>query len=446
MTIFKQETKKVIPEIKISPMHPGQLVIFNNLRKYNVICCGRRFGKTEFLKRMTIKHILAGKKIGWFSATHKIMLPVYRWMCQTLHPIIATKNQQQKIIYFKNGAELEFWSMDNNEDVGRSRPYHEVIIDEAGLIKGLMQTFESAIMMCLADYDGGATFAGTPKGMNGFHDAFLLGKSKYEPEWASFTAGSYANPYLKPAVIDKIKRGMSEDLIRQEIMAEFLDDSGSVFRNVSLVSTAEPIKSGIEGHSYVMGVDPARVNDFFVVTIIDKIEKKQVFLDIHPGMESIPAIERVKEICLLFKPEIIHVETNQTRIIYEQLRDSGYPVMECFTVNENKRQMVDSLAFAMEKQNIELLDDNTQRSELMSYEGTRSKSNNMIFGAPAGKHDDTVSALMLAYYFVKQNDFSALDRLYGGEHRFLTEEEKKEKAWRELCRECGVDKDEDFLF
>ena len=443
--MFQHENKRAIPEIKISAMHPGQLEIFNNLRQFNVICCGRRFGKTELLKRMTIRNIAKGKKIGWFSATHKIMLPVYRSMTQLLHPIIETRNQQQKIIYFKNGAELEFWSMDNNEDVGRSRPYHEVIIDEAGLIKGLMQTFESAIMLCLADYDGGATFAGTPKGMNGFHDAFLLGKSKYEPDWASFTASTYANPYLKPSVIDRLKRGMSEDYQQQEIWAKFLDDSGSVFRNVSLVSTEEPLKVGIDGHSYIMGVDPGRVNDFFVITLLDKIEKAQVFKDRHTGMETKACIQRIKEVCLLFHPEIIHIETNQTRTIYEQLRDEGYPVVECFTINANKHQMVDALKYALETQQLKLLNDNNQISELMSYEVTKTPSGNMVFGAPAGKHDDDISALMMAYYFVKQQDFSALDRLYGGEHRFLTDEEKADKAWKDLCNDCGVGDNDDFL-
>lgn len=435
-------------EYKVQRLHPAQQNIVDNKTRYSTLVCGRRFGKTELCIRLALKKILDGGNVGWFAPNYKILNPVYNYFVNNFGSIIQTKNAQNHYIRFKNGAELDFWSLDTNDDAGRSRFYDLAIIDEAGMVGKLWSIWEAAIRPTLIDRKGEALFAGTPKGMTGFHKAYQLGIDPAKPKWSSFTGSTYANPYLDPEEIEEMVEGMSEDLYRQEVLAEFLDDSGSVFKNVSLVSTEEEIEAGLEGHDYIMGIDPARVNDFFVATVMDKREKRQVYLDRFKGKETKECLIRMRHLYNRFKPELIHIETNQNRSLYELMRDEGMPTKELFTTNKNKQEMIDALALSIEMQEVKLLNNNVQISELMAYNVERSeKSMNMKFGAPSGQHDDTVMALAMAHWFVKTSDMTFLERAHGGIQVCTPEEREylnRADAWDRHVREMEQLRDYEY--
>jgi len=50
-------------------------------------------------------------------------------------------------------------------------------------------------------------------------------------------------------------KALPERVFRQEIMAEFIDDAGGVFRRVMEAATAMAQDEATAGKSYVMGVD-----------------------------------------------------------------------------------------------------------------------------------------------------------------------------------------------
>jgi hypothetical protein len=54
--------------------HAGQRRIIAEARRFNFICCGRRFGKTVFGNDRLIGPALEGYPVAWASPTHK-MLP-----------------------------------------------------------------------------------------------------------------------------------------------------------------------------------------------------------------------------------------------------------------------------------------------------------------------------------------------------------------------------------
>lgn len=433
-----KEKKKFI----LQKLHIGQQYIYEHMKRFTVLACGRRFGKTEFCIYIVIKILLKGGRVGWVAPTYKLITAVYYFIANYFEGEIDRKNEQHHYIYLKNGGQIEFWSIDNNEDVGRSKWYNLVVIDEAGMIKNLWKIWQSAIKLTLMDYQGSAIFAGTPKGRNGFYKAFVLGSNNNKKDWVSFSAKTGANPFIKPDEIESMMEDMSQELIEQEIEAKFLDDSGSVFKNVSVVSTEEMLDAGLEGHKYIMAIDPARVNDFFVISIMDKESKTQVYMDRFQGLDIKPSYERVKTVYELFKPELIAIETNQYRGLYELLRDDGLPVTEVITTNELKHAMIDALALAIQLNQIKLLDNNIQRSELMAYEVERLDSGRMRFGAPVGYHDDTVVSLSINHWYVKQQDYSALDRIYG----VKDEKDKQlsaEETWERLKMKYNVKNDDD---
>ena len=57
-------------------LHAAQRQVLAGAGKRNVLCCGRRWGKSLFVCGRLIetpgKGLLAGRSVGWFTATNKI--------------------------------------------------------------------------------------------------------------------------------------------------------------------------------------------------------------------------------------------------------------------------------------------------------------------------------------------------------------------------------------
>jgi hypothetical protein len=100
-----------------------------------------------------------------------------------------------------------------------------------------------------------------------------------------------------------------------------------------------------------------------------------------------------------WRPVTILAESNSIGTpIIEQLQRDGLPVQPFVTSNASKAQIIEGLALALERAQIDLLDDATQTMELESYEMTRTATGMPKYGAPSGLHDDTVIALALSYH------------------------------------------------
>ena len=70
--------------------------------------------------------------------------------------------------------------------------------------------------------------------------------------------------------------------------------------------------------------------------------------------------------------------------------------------------MVDEFAAALERKNSHLLNDPIQVDELESFESSKTETGLYKYGAPVGRHDDTVIANLIAFHALKSRDFSDL--------------------------------------
>ena len=84
--------------------------------------------------------------------------------------------------------------------------------------------------------------------------------------------------------------------------------------------------------------------------------------------------------------------------LIEQLQAAGLPVVPFTTTAASKQIAVDALALACERGSIRIIPDPVLIAELQAYEAERLPSGMLRYGAPAGMHDDTVMALMLAWH------------------------------------------------
>lgn len=377
-------TASTTARVELPRPHAGQLRVYRERKRFNVIRCGRRWGKTTFGEIIGSETAIEGKNLGWFAPTYKYLLEPWRDFCKTLRPIIATKNEQEKRIELVTGGVIDFWSTDT-DDPARGRKYHRVVVDECGIMGNLLEVWMAAIRPTLADYRGDAFFLGTPKGRRQFAELFARGEQGAE-DWAAFAAKTIDNPRIDPREIEAARRDLPEQVFRQEFEGIPADDGGNPFgikaiaECVGPLSTAEPV---------AFGVDLAKAQDWTWVIGLD--EDWRVCVSERWQSDWKQTIERVRSIV-----GDVPTTADSTGVgdpIVEELQRSGNVEGFKFT-SQTKQQLMEGLASKIQQRAIGF-PDGILRSELESFEYEYT-STGVKYAGPPGLHDDGVCALALA--------------------------------------------------
>jgi hypothetical protein len=315
-------------------------------------------------------------------------------LANLLAPVTERRSEQEKQIRLVGGGVLDMWSMDNPDAI-RGRKYARFMVNEAAFVPSLMNDWNMVIRPTLIDLQGDAYFSGTPKGMNAFWALF----NQTGPEWIHWQMSSYENPHIPASELDAMKKTMMERSYQQEILAQFLEDGGGIFRRVQQAANAIRLERGIPGHQYTIGADWGRSNDATVFCVLDIKSFQCVYMDRMTDTDF--AAQRIRLLALAerFNRASVLVETNSIgQPQLEELQRMGLILTGFITTNASKAQIIDALALAFEQDKIKIIDDQVLISELMAYQSERLPSGLLRYGAPEGMHDDCVIALALAWW------------------------------------------------
>jgi len=248
-------------EIVLPKLHYAQEQVKDNATRFNVVTCGRRFGKTVLGEDLAIEPAIHKLPVGWFSPTYKMLLDVWRELRSILEPLASRINAQERRIELITGGLVEMWSLDN-VDAGRGRKYKRVIIDEAAMVANLKDAWEKSIRPTLTDYRG------TPKGRNYYWKMYQWGIDPDIPDWSSWQFPTSANPFISDQEIENAKLTLPELVFKQEYLAEFIENEGSVFRNISACLGAPvPNPEAHKDHRIIVGVDWGKQADFTAISV-----------------------------------------------------------------------------------------------------------------------------------------------------------------------------------
>lgn len=378
--------------------HDGQAQVIREARRFNVLACGRRFGKTTLgIDRCVTPDVLP-LPVGWFSPTYKMLLEVWREASRVLKPITARVSTSDHRIENVTGGVLEFWSLDN-PDSARGRKYRRVIIDEAAMVPNLMDAWQYALRPTLVDYAGDAYFLSTPKGQGPFWQMWQWGQDALQGEWASWEMPSSVNPRIAQSELDAMRDTMPERVYQQEILALFLPDGLGVFRGIMDAATAERQTAPTPGSTYVAGLDWALSVDFTVLTITDATTRQVVYIDRFNGVDYSLQRQRIAATCERFGVAAVLAEENAMgKPNNDELRRMGLPVRDFTTTNTSKAELIERLASDFEKGNIRIPNDPALIAELQSFGAERLPGGQTRYSAPSGMHDDMVMSLALSWH------------------------------------------------
>ena len=143
-------------------LHSAQLQIKSQRKRFNVIDCGRRFGKNIMLQDGAVTTALFEKlPVGWGAPTYKMLLDDWKSLANTLAPVTTRRSEQEKQLQLISGGTIEFFSLDGPDAI-RGKKFKRFIVNEAAFVPNLLDIFNLVIRPTLIDYQGEADFAGTP--------------------------------------------------------------------------------------------------------------------------------------------------------------------------------------------------------------------------------------------------------------------------------------------
>lgn len=406
--------------LKLIKPHPAQQQIITEARRFNIVSCGRRFGKTKMAIDRLVSPALSGFPVAYFTPTYRMLTEVWRETNQVLKPVTTRVSAQEHRIELLTGGVIEMWSLDN-PDSARGRKYKLAVIDEAAMVKGLENAWQAVIRPTLTDYQGGAWMMSTPRGLNYFHDLFQRGQDPHYADWVSWQMPTTANPFIPPSEVEQARRDLPELIFLQEYLARFIQDAGAVFRNVDACLTSErTTPAQHRGHHVVMGVDWAQIGDFTALCVFCSTCVKELELDRFNQIAWSVQRDRLVTLANRWQARDILVEANSIgspnlEALWEESYElkpedgvqaqlpqqwviEGLPLRAFQTTAASKPRIIRSLALCFEKEEARWLDDPVAKGELLAYEQKLSRfTGRATFSAPEGGHDDTVMARALAW-------------------------------------------------
>lgn len=205
--------------------HPGQEKVLEQSKRFNIIRCGVRWGKTTLAEYLVKKATDNPLPIAYYCPTYKDLEPFWQIIKSDLGPIITDKSEAQKQIKTVTGTTIDFWSLEN-PDSSRGRSYALAVIDEARKIKDLEYAWNQTIRGRLLDYQGSAWIISSPQG-HGTYLNMMYEQASKNPNWYTYTASSFENPYLSQDELDAAALTMDDLSYQQEIMGEDVEWTAS---------------------------------------------------------------------------------------------------------------------------------------------------------------------------------------------------------------------------
>lgn len=328
---------------------------------------------------------------------------------------VAAFHQQHMTATIPGGGRITYRSLDD-PDNARGHTVDGVVIDEIADVK--QEAYYEVLRPMLMDTGGWSWGIGTPKGRNWFYRERQNAAERDDSRvWSVPTLGveivggrlvrkphPLENPNVPFEEIENLWRVLPERVFRQEVLAEFIEDGGGVFRRVSEATTATHQDAAQPGHDYYIGVDWGRTNDATVFSVVDTTLREQCYVDRMTQTDYMLQVSRLKALSSRFgHPPILAERNSMGGPLVEQLQREGLTVNGFDTTNQSKGRIIDALALAFERGDIRILNDPVQVGELQAYESTTLLTG-IRYSAPDGMHDDTVIALALSWQGAITND------------------------------------------
>jgi hypothetical protein len=203
-------------------LRAAQAEILGELKRFNVLVCHRRFGKTVLCIARLAQDALANKQN---APRYAYIAPLFRQAKQVAWDYLklfaanipgASINEAELRCDLPNGGRIQLFGADNY-DALRGIYLDGVVMDEYAQMPP--KAWSEVIRPALSDRKGWAIFIGTPKGKNQFWKLYY--ENRDAPDWYCGMFRASETGILDPEELESARRSMSEDEFEQEYECSF---------------------------------------------------------------------------------------------------------------------------------------------------------------------------------------------------------------------------------
>jgi hypothetical protein len=398
-----QAAAKLMNELRKTmfvPHEGGQAQVMRSSARFRVLRAGRRWGKTQLAAHETVMAAISkpNQMVWWIGNTDTNVRRGYRTIIKQIPRSLLdreppSENANQRMLSFKNGSRIEFYTAGSPEALA-GEGVNFVVVDEAALIPEAV--WFQLIRPTLADTGGRALIISTPRGRNWFWRVWNRGQesSLYE-SWHFKTLDS---PYIDKEEVDDARDSLPDLLYQQEFEAEFVQNAASIFN----MSRPGSIREGLVAPTgwVTLGVDLAKKEDFTVLSGCNSESREPCFLErlneVSWAVQQTFIVDTVRDLEQTEGVEGVTVVVDSTgvgEVVHDNLDDLGLDVVPInFASGNIKERMVRLLAADIEHGRAFITE--AERREFEAYEYEIAPSGRYKFEAADG-HDDYVAAKML---------------------------------------------------
>lgn len=219
--------------------HKKQIDVIRSNARFKIIRAGRRSGKSTLeIEEMIFDAVSKKDRNIFYIAPTMIQARKIIWeaLKSRLGSVgeINESRLEIKLPTQDGGYSTIFVSGWENRENFRGLRAYKIVFDEVDTMKDFFIGWQEIFRPALTDESGFATFIGTPKKEN--PNLRRLEKiAETDLDYEAFHFATSDNPYIPKDEIEKAKQELDYDTFRQEYLAEYLDNAGSLFKYSALV-------------------------------------------------------------------------------------------------------------------------------------------------------------------------------------------------------------------
>lgn len=394
--------------------HAGQRYVYQNLDRFNLLVCGRRWRKTSFSAAVLAyrANTTRGKFFLWGSPTHDQNKIAFSYI-KNYYGDKLKYNQSDMTITFPSQSKIIFRSL-HKPDNARGFTLHGVCLDECAFIDP--EAWTDVLRPTLMDTRGWAIFTTTPNGYNWIYDITLRSSFKkfIAPSLGVKIDGNILvrsphpleNDTLSFEELDSLYRTMDSISFRQEILAEFTESSINIFSGVIHLSYLPSQSLPSQGDFVVAGIDFAKTSDYTAISIFKLSDGvfSELFVTRLPHCDYSLQVQILREYLIQYNVKaLVFDKTGVGAVVEEYL----VPVVESLSIvtqaftysNQEKLTLMNNMLLLVEKKKVLFTDDPVALSETIKF--IRKQVGNIVQFVASEGHDDCVNARALGLYYYR---------------------------------------------
>jgi hypothetical protein len=211
----------------------------------------------------------------------------------------------------------------------------------------------------------------------------------------------YDNPLLSEQQYNEVQEErhlLTDASWRRMYLAERSETAG-FFKNIENCTAGDMFAGPMPGARYVAGIDLGRKHDASVLWIMDATERRGVYHQTwDSGEDWTQQREGMVYACNLFDIDRVSVDaTGMGGDIFSQaLSEAGLPVEDYIFTESTRMHMLNSLAVAMERNNVSFPNEQNLIRQLRAFQFLKKGNGKPRPDHPDGEHDDEIFALGMA--------------------------------------------------